>query len=985
MMLHPRPSSLAQSKTEFLNYPQTIMTDLPIIRIRGARQHNLANIDVDIPRNQLTVITGVSGSGKSSLAFDTLYAEGYRKYLESLSARSRMLLSRLSRPDVDYVEGLTPVIAIAQQTSAGGDPRATIATVTEIADYARILWAGAGQPFCPLDGAPVRRQTIDDCVDRVFSIPSGSRLILLAPLIEAPPAVLREEIERLRLKGWTRVRIGGQLREIDDPKLIPRQKEALKLEVVIDRIVLRSDQRSRIADSLEMAFREGERRAIVMYQETRDSKFRDISLGLNFSCTECATVYPEPSARLLNHARPEGACPTCRGTGEARRFDPDLIIPDPSLSLRNGAIKPWRLGGKAMIIRRNAILRQLSEQVPFDPRMPWKDLPIDIRDLILHGDPSREFAFKLKSGRSAPVQMPFGGVIADLEDSVANTSSDGFRARLMTFQNTTICPDCNGERLSPYARSIRLRDQPITRFFSSTISDALAFARSLDPLVDPSLAPWRDAISGLQARLGFLVEVGLDYLGLDRPFNTLSGGEAQRVRLATQAGTGLAGVTYVLDEPSIGLHPRDVHRLNGTLARLRDRGSTVVVVEHDATTMSAADHLIELGPGAGEHGGEVLFVGTVDQACRNPRSLSGPFLSGERRIEHPAAAAHPERGFLTIRNAREHNLRGIDARLALGCLNVVCGVSGSGKSTLVHDILAKAAGGQLNRAKSIPGLHDRIDGLDAFESLILVDQKPIGRSPRSNPATFTKLFDALRTAFASAPLAKVRGYGPSRFSFNVSGGRCENCRGDGVLSLEMEFLADATIPCPSCGGARYNRETLEVRYRGKNIAEVLEMTVEQAAAFFGKNPRIHRILDTLNAVGLGYLRLGQPATQLSGGEAQRLKLSLELSKRQNGGNLYILDEPTTGLHWIDTERLLEVLFRLRDAGNTIVLIEHDLDCIRLADWIVELGPEGGEGGGQLLFEGPVGDWLRLPDPTPTLDAFRNPIPKTCSQQASRSR
>lgn len=835
------------------------MSDQPSIRISGAREHNLANITIEIPRNRLTVITGVSGSGKSSLAFDTLYAEGFRKYLESLSARSRALLARLPRPDVDTVEGLTPVIAIAQHTASGGDARSTIATATEIADYARILWAGAGQPFCPLDGAPVRRETIDGCVERVFTLPKGARLILLAPVIEAPPAVLREEVERLRLKGWSRIRIGGNLREIDENDLIPRSRSNLPLEVVVDRIVLRPDQRSRIADSLEMAFREGGQRAFVMYQEDRDGPFQEIALALDFACTQCATVYPEPSSRLLNPNRPEGACPGCQGTGEV------------------------------------------------------------------------------------------------------NAKTD---------EDAALCPECGGARLSAYARSIRLFDRSITAFFASSVDDATAFSSSLDPTQDSALIPWRDAIAGLRARLGFLHEVGLGYLALDRPFHSLSGGEAQRVRLATQAGTGLSGVTYVLDEPSIGLHPRDVHRLNETLIRLRDRGSTVVVVEHDATTMNAADYLIEMGPAAGEHGGQVLFNGTVDEARTSPRSLSGPFLSGARRIEHPAATAHPDKGFLTIYKARAHNLKAINVRFALGCLNVICGVSGSGKSTLVHDVLAKSAAARLNRAQSVPGQHDRIEGLEAFESLVLVDQKPIGRSPRSNPATFTKLFDALRNTFASAPLAKVRGYQPSRFSFNVPGGRCENCRGDGVLSLNMEFLADAAIPCPSCHGARYNRETLEIRYRGLNIAEVLNLTVEQALRFFGKNPRIRRILETLDAVGLGYLRLGQPATQLSGGEAQRLKLSLELSKRQARSNLYILDEPTTGLHWIDIERLLEVLFRLRDAGNTIILIEHDLDCIRLADWIVELGPEGGAAGGQLLFEGTHSKWHQLPTATPTLLAFR---------------
>ncbi|MGF1531542.1 MAG: excinuclease ABC subunit UvrA [Puniceicoccaceae bacterium] len=953
------------------------------IQIRGAHEHNLKGVDVNIPKNRLTVITGVSGSGKSSLAFDTLYAEGYRKYMESLSARSRMFLSQIRRPEVDSVEGLTPVIAIAQHTSDGAQPRSTVATVTEVADYARLLWAGAGTPHCPLDGAVVKKQTIDDCIGRVFSLPADCKLILLAPVVEGPTAVIRETVEQLKLKGYARVRVDQEILEIDQPEVVRRRPGQILLEVVIDRVILRSDQRSRIADSLEIAFREGENQATVLFQSPGEETFNELKLGLNFSCSQCATTYPQPSPRLLNWSRPEGACPVCHGTGEERRFDSALVVPNPSLSLRKGAIKPWRLGSKKMIIRRNAMLKQLSEQVPFDPNLPWSDLPVEVQQLILHGHPEKQFSFKLRPGKAAPEVTVFAGVLEDLRQTFQNTTSEGLQARLSTYQKADTCSACGGRRLAPYPRSLLFQSLSICDFLQSTIGEAAAMIEGLAPET-PDLLPWREAIQGLANRLRFLEETGLHYLTLDRPFGSLSGGEAQRVRLATQAGTGLSGLTYVLDEPSIGLHPRDIERLNHTLLNLRDRGSTVVVVEHEAATIRAADHLIEIGPGAGESGGQVVFTGPVEQSFASPSSISGPFLSGQRRIEHSGTVQHPDKGFLRVLGAEAHHLKSIDVQFAIGCLNVVCGVSGSGKSSLVSHILAKAAAVKLNRATQWPAKHRAIKGLEAFNSLVLVDQKPIGRSARSNPATFTKVFDELRKVFALTSLAKVRGYDPSRFSFNLPGGRCERCKGEGVLPLPMDFLSEATIPCTSCGGKRYNRETLEIRYRGKTIADVLEMTVEEAISFLSKHPKIIRVLQTLRDVGLGYLRLGQPATQLSGGEAQRLKLSLELSKSQTGANLYILDEPTTGLHWIDIERLFEVLVRLRNAGNTIIIIEHDLDLIRLSDWLVELGPEGGPLGGYLLYEGPTGSWITSPEDTPTLTAYRQAFGQATGQKPKPS-
>ncbi|MGJ3243720.1 MAG: excinuclease ABC subunit UvrA [Opitutales bacterium] len=945
--------------TDSATHPSDDPVDRTIF-IKGARAHNLKNLDLRIPREQFVVVTGVSGSGKSSLAFDTLYAEGYRKYMDSLSTRARQVLDQMARPDVDYIHGLSPVIAIEQRTGGGANPRSTVGTVTEIADYARLLWAIQAEARCPQDGARIERQSLDDCIARIFREPEGSRLMLLAPVLNAKPALLREELPRLRQRGFTRVRLNGEIRHLDEPDLVPTGARPLAVDLVVDRIVLKADQRSRLADSLELAFEEAGDRALVLVQADRAGEWQEFSVSQHFACTACGEVYEPLTPRHFSWNHIQGACPGCGGLGHILRFNEELVVPDLTKSVKNGAIKPFRLGSKAMIIRRNAQLKQLAEQLPFDPDAPWRDLPEKDRRAILHGAGDRLFSFKLKRGNAKPDTVPWAGVLAELETARRETSSESLKARLMAFQTSAPCPACGGARLAAYPRAARLAGHGFTDFMRRSIDSALVFMREDMNAEAAGRDAIGDALRGLYHRLHFLGEVGLGYLTLDRAYATLSGGEAQRVRLATQLGMGLVGVVYVLDEPSIGLHPIDNRRLIRTLTDLRDRGNSVIVVEHDASTMRAADQLIELGPGAGETGGEIIFQGTPEACQTAERSRTGPFLAGRQMVERSVPHRPPGRGWLALRGCREHNLKGFDVRFPVGLLTAVCGVSGSGKSTLVNDILGRAAAFRLNKAREVPGRHDGLDGLEAFSRVIRVDQEPIGRSPRSNPATFTKLFDQLRDLFARAPLSRVRGYKSSRFSFNMSGGRCERCKGDGAIKLDMQFLADAYATCPSCQGRRYNRETLEVRFKGYSIADVLEMTVDEALALFRRQPKIQEKLQTLQAVGLGYVRLGQSATTLSGGEAQRIKLSLELSKRQQGDTLYILDEPTTGLHWIDVQRLMDLLFQLREAGNTIVVIEHDTDVIRLADWIIELGPEGGEAGGHLVFSGEPADFKDTP-------------------------
>jgi len=926
----------------------------------------LRNISLKIPRNELVVITGVSGSGKSSLAFDTIYAEGYRKYIDSLSTKARLVLEQIPRPDVDFIQGLSPVIALEQRTGGGGSPRSTVATITEIADFARVLWAVCGTAYCPKDGGVIERRSLDDCLTRVYAEPEGSRLMILAPWMVTKPSILREELPRLQQRGFQRVRINGAVRRLDEPDLIDSKATSIAVEIVVDRIVLRADQRSRLADSLELAFSEGGDRAIVLIEDRDAGGWRELPLSNRLACAQCGDVYDPISPRHFSWNHAEGACTECGGLGETLQFQPELLVPDPCKSVKGGAIKPWRLGSKQMIIKRNAILKQLAEQLPFDPTVPWDELDADVRAQIVQGTGSRLFSFKLKGGNAKPESMPFDGVLADLEGMRRTTSSDGLRARLMAFQTSSRCETCHGKRLRPASLSVLIEGVSISDFLAMSLHQAETFVAGLEK--QPAYASVSDAIHGLGSRLQFLNEVGLSYLTLNRSYATLSGGEAQRVRLATQLGMSLIGVVYILDEPSIGLHPLDNRRLIQTLQGLRDRGNSVVVVEHDADTMRAADHLIELGPGAGVEGGELIFEGTPQASFTAAGSRSGAFLSGRQLVEKTVEIGRASSDWLTVTGASENNLKSVDAAFPVGLLTVVCGLSGSGKSTLVNDVLAKAAALKLNRTKSIPGKHQGLAGLDHFSSVVQVDQSPIGRSPRSNPATYTKLFDQLRDLFAKCSLAKIRGYKGSRFSFNVSGGRCERCKGDGVIKLDMQFMADVYSECPSCLGKRYNRETLDVRFKGHSIADVLAMSVDEALAVFEKQPRIAEKLKTLSDVGLGYIKLGQPATTLSGGEAQRIKLSLELSKRQQGETLYILDEPTTGLHWLDVQRLMDLLFKLRDAGNTVLIIEHDLDVIRVADWIVELGPEGGEGGGEIVFAGDVATFVHGHD-TPTQQVF----------------
>jgi excinuclease ABC subunit A len=781
--------------------------------------------------------------------------------------------------------------------------------------------------------------------------------MLLAPALRAKPSVLRDELPRLRQRGFQRVRLNGEVRSLEEPNLIPTGSRECAVEVVIDRLVASADQRSRLADSLELTFREGRDRAIVLAQRGGQDPWRELPLSQSLSCETCGDVFDRLTPRHFSCNHAEGACAGCGGLGRKPRFVPELMVPDAQKSVREGAIKPWRIGGKNLIIRHNALLKQLAEQLPFNPDTPWQDLPPEVRDVLLQGAGDRLFAFKLKRMRE-PKAMAFEGVAADLQRSYLETDSEGFRARLSTFMVAGPCPDCQGRRLSAFSSAVQLslgsRRLTFPEFLALDVGSARALAREWAAPTGENEAV-REVVQGIEQRLHFLEETGLGYLTLQRDYGTLSGGEAQRVRLATQLGMGLIGVIYVLDEPSIGLHAHDNEKLLETLRALRDRGNTVVVVEHDEDTLRAADELIELGPEAGAEGGRLLFQGTPAACAKLPmaRSRTGPYLARSIAVTRDTALKAPDGTWLTVREARENNLRGIDVRFPVGLLTCVTGVSGSGKSTLVNDILATAAARKLNGARGIPGKHRHIENLDLFEKLVQVDQEPIGRSPRSNPATFVGLLDLLRDLFAQVPLARVRGYRPSRFSFNVRGGRCERCQGDGMIRLDMLFMADAYAPCPSCGGRRFNRETLEVLFHGRSIADVLDLTVREALGLFRNIPRVIDKLATLDAVGLGYLRLGQAAPTLSGGEAQRLKLSLELSKRQQGETLYILDEPTTGLHWVDIQRLLDLLFKLRDAGNSVIVIEHNLDVIRLADWIIDLGPGGGSAGGELVYAGPL--------------------------------
>ena len=920
------------------------------IRIKGARENNLKDIAVSFPRGKLIGVTGVSGSGKSSLVFDVLAAEGHRKYVESLSPKARQALEKVRRPDVDYVEGLSPVLSIEQISAGSSGPRSTVATATEIADYARLLWATAGQPFCPKDGGKVEKKTLDDAIALVMAQGSGKRMVLLAPYITAKATVLREELPGLERRGFQRIRIDGQIKRLDDRNVVPEKSKGreISVDIVVDRLRMEASSRSRLADSLELAFKEGSERAIALIE--KEEGFKEINLSQSYSCEVCGTNYPTLTPRFFSWNHPDGACETCSGLGEVLRFREDLVIQDPSLTLTKGAIKPWRFGSRKMITLRKNILKALSEQYSFDLKTPWADLPEEVKNFLLLGDEQKEFELKLQVGRGKAKKQVFPGVFQDLQETMRNTSSESLRAKLLTCQYGSQCPDCRGGRLSSYARNVKLAGQTMDKFLSLPVGKAWKFIQGKASRDDRCLQV-EDALNGLKQRLGFIEQVGLGYLTLDRSYRSLSGGEAQRSRLATQLGMGLVGVTYALDEPSVGLHPADHGRLLQVLEGLRDKGNTVIVVEHDADTLHACDHLIEIGPGPGEIGGRLCFEGNLSTCLKDKKSKSGPFLAGIEKVEKEVKDKKPGKLNLLVKGARANNLQNIDVSFPLGLLSVVCGVSGSGKSTLVNEVLAKSAAYELHRSRQLPGAHGGIDGFQHFEQVVRVDQSPIGKSPRSNPATFVKLFDLLRKLFSQCSLSRVRGYSPGRFSFNLPGGRCERCKGDGMVKLDMQFLADVFVECESCQGMRYNRETLEVRYRGRNIAEILAMSVSEAKEVFSKHPAVLAKLETLEAVGLGYLKLGQPANTLSGGESQRLKLSLELSRRQTGRVLYLLDEPTTGLHWLDVQKLMDLLFKLREAGHTLVVIEHNLDVIRLADHVIEIGPSGGEQGGQLVFQG----------------------------------
>jgi len=975
------------------------------IRIGGAREHNLKNLTLDIPRDQFVVITGLSGSGKSSLAFDTIYAEGQRKYVESLSAYARQFLDQLQKPEVDYIEGLSPTIAI-EQRSSGSSPRSIIATTTEIYDYLRLLFAHVGQPHCPETGEPIQHQTATEIIDKLAALPPKTRLMLLAPIIQEQKGEFRDVIERLAREGFVRARIDGDLVELAANvrvKLEPKTKHTI--EVVVDRLVIDEKVRVRLADSVETALRWGDGRLLALHQppsvaadvSPRTSKSAPTNVGgyeeqwtetlhstRNYS-PATGKSYETPTPKHFSFNSPFGACPVCHGLGQKLVFDEGLIVPDVEKSLEQGAVLPWRRGGKRMIVYYKAMLRAVAQHYGQSLEVPYGKLPDDFQRVLLDGSGDTEIEFHFwRAGKMSKITRPFEGVVRNLERLYAESESEFTRNRLKGFMAPQHCDACNGRRLKPEILAVTLRANaecgvqnaesrsasaiphsafrtPHSKAPGLSIMDvcALSVDQADEFFASLKLTEFQqkiahELIKEIRARLGFLKNVGLGYLTLDRESATLSGGEAQRIRLATQIGAGLVGVLYILDEPSIGLHQRDNERLLATLKGLRDLGNSVLVVEHDEDTIRQADHIIDLGPGAGVRGGELVVAGKLADVMASPRSLTGQYLKGELSIPVPRKRVRPapDTGWLEVLGARENNLQNIDARIPLGTLTCVTGVSGSGKSTLVVDILQRALFRKLYGSKERPGAHRALAGIELIDKVIVIDQTPIGRTPRSNPATYTGMFNAIRDLFAQLPTAKVRGYGSSRFSFNVKGGRCEKCEGDGVLKIEMNFLPPVYVTCEACGGRRYNRETLEIHYKGRNIADVLDMSVDDAVSFFRAVPKIFEPSLTLAEVGLGYIKLGQHATTLSGGEAQRIKLAGELSRKQTGRTLYILDEPTTGLHFHDVAKLLEVLFKLRATGNTLLVIEHNLEVIKTADWIIDLGPEGGAGGGRIVAEGP---------------------------------
>ena len=925
------------------------------IHVKGAREHNLKNIDIQIPRDKMVVITGLSGSGKSSLAFDTIYAEGQRRYVESLSAYARQFLGQMEKPDVDFIEGLSPAVSIDQKGTTR-NPRSTVGTVTEIYDHLRLLFARVGVPHCPNHGVPIVAQTVQEIVDQIRDYKEGSRLLILGPLVRDRKGEHQQLLVTARRGGFARVRVDGTVRDLTEDITLDKMKKH-SLEVVVDRIVMKRGEdgdadRSRLTDSIETALRLGE--GLVLVADA-DGKQPERLFSQRLACPEGDFSIGEIEPRMFSFNSPHGACPACTGLGTKLEPDADLVLANPDLSLKQGAVLPWqKTGGTAQY--RMAIIEGLARRFRFSLDTPVKDLPKKAIDALLRGteEPLR-LSYENRSGQRRSYEYEWEGIIPWLERQHRDTTSDFIRADIEKYMSERPCPVCKGRRLKPEALAVTILGKDIVDVTSLTVSEALDWVSGLERekgglgVRERQIA--KQVLKEIRTRLGFLVDVGLDYLTVDRSATTLSGGEAQRIRLATQIGSGLMGVLYILDEPSIGLHQRDNAQLIRTLLGMRDLGNTIIVVEHDEETIRTADWVIDIGPGAGEHGGEVVAEGPLEAILREPRSLTGAYLSGRRRIPMPAHRRSAKGDALVVRGAREHNLKNIDVRIPLGVFVSITGVSGSGKSTLVNEVLYRRLAQVINRAKERPGAHDKIEGIQHIDKVIDIDQSPIGRTPRSNPATYTGLFTPIRDLFAAVPEARLRGYSAGRFSFNVKGGRCEACAGDGIIKIEMQFLPDVYVPCEVCGGKRYNREALEIRYKGKTIADVLEMTVEEGLAFFTNVPACEAKLRTLNDVGLGYIHLGQPATTLSGGEAQRIKLSTELSRRATGRTLYILDEPTTGLHFADVERLLDVLHRLVDAGNTVVVIEHNLDVVKTADWIIDLGPEGGKAGGEVIAEG----------------------------------
>lgn len=914
------------------------------IFIKGAREHNLKNIDLEIPRNKLVVFTGLSGSGKSSLAFDTIYAEGQRRYVESLSAYARQFLGQMEKPDVDYIDGLSPAISIDQKTTSR-NPRSTVGTVTEIYDYLRLLYARVGIPHCPTCGKEIKQQTVDEMVDRALALGEGTRFSVMAPVVRGRKGEFTKLLHALSREGYARARVNGELRELSEEIKLDKQKKH-SIEVVVDRLVVKEGMRTRLNDSIETALKLAEGLALIAVEGGEEVMF-----SANYSCSECGISIAELAPRMFSFNNPYGACPTCAGLGTLMKIDPDLVIPDKKVSLFDGAIQAggWQTSSSDGMA--GMFLRSLGKQFGFDIKIPWGELPQAAKDIVLYGTGDKRVTIEYtREYGSGTYSVPFEGVINGLERRYKETKSQGMKEYYESLMSKIHCPDCKGERLRPESLAVTVGDAPISRLTEMAVVEVRDFLKSIK-MSEKNEMIASQILKEIDARLGFLADVGLDYLTLSRAAASLSGGEAQRIRLATQIGSSLMGVLYILDEPSIGLHQRDNRRLLTTLKHLRDLGNTLIVVEHDEETMREADWIVDIGPGPGVHGGKVIAQGTAQEISANPKSVTGQFLSGKRSIEIPSARRKLNGKWLTIHGARANNLKGIDVAIPLGVFNCVTGVSGSGKSSLINEILYKALARDLNRARTKPGAHESITGLQYLDKVIDIDQSPIGRTPRSNPATYTGVFDLIRQVFAQTPDAKQRGYKENRFSFNVKGGRCEACGGDGLIKIEMHFLPDVYVPCEVCGGKRYNRETLEVHYKGKSIYDVLEMTVEDALAYFENLPRILPKLQTLYDVGLGYIKLGQPSTELSGGEAQRIKLATELSRRSTGRTLYILDEPTTGLHMADVEKLIAILQQLADGGNTVVVIEHNLDVVKTADWIIDLGPEGGHRGGEVVAFG----------------------------------